>query len=184
MKTKIPFQGFYNSVHDMYIDDALESAYSDDHGNVDQEKFDDAFSKIDFKAVHEKYAKTYTEEFSKEFNIKLKFSSLWSPKYYNYETDEIICEIELSEVERIFNETNDKNLRESIRDKFTSCSGFISHYKNDLDLWPKNLEEWDMNQVYALIDAYVNQECDFHDKEIYLVENTHEMIYEFLPAES
>lgn len=179
METTIPFMGFYNSVHDAQIDDVIEMEASDPETgcHVDQEKFDEIFSKTDFKAVHEAYAKEFCERFAEEIEVKLTFKLLSSPKYYNYETDRIIAEIELPEVERIFNSVGKNILQEKIAERFTSRSGFISHYPNSLDKWPKDLAEWDLNHIGTLIEVYAESIHGWdHDKEVYLIDSAFEIV--------
>lgn len=159
--TTLPFQGFYNSVHNSEIDDTFERIFSDSRGEAIPALAERAFDLVNWKAVFVEYAKEYAQAFSEGFKIKdMVFDELNSPKYYNYETDRIFVKIPLSEVKRIYSEVDKVFLEDRIKARFTSCTGFISHYSNKLSEWPEDLEEWDHNQVGTLLEAYANQESD------------------------
>ena len=161
MLTTIPFQGFYNSIHDAELDDTLERMFSDrDTGCQRNEKLEArVHDKCRWHLVHNAYALSYANAMADEFKIAMTFESMKSPKEYNFTTDVIYCEISLDEVKRIRAETNEKAFRDKIRERFTSYDGFISFYSNDLDDWDE-IETWDHNEVGTLIAAYVEQESE------------------------
>lgn len=162
MKTYIPFSGFYNSIHDEELDRALDDIFQNDNGDIYTSLRDKAFDSMNWKNVHTEYAKKYTKGFATNFEIDLAFSELSSPKYYNFETDRIFCDIEFSEVERVFGLTNKIQLEKLIKENFTSYDGFHSFYSNELSTWLDTpLKEWDLNQVGTLIECYINQETRF-----------------------
>jgi hypothetical protein len=181
METTIPFSGFYNSIHSDELDAALESNFSDSNGSPIPSLVERAFPLIDWESCHVDYARKYTECFAEKFNLKtLKFKMLCSPKYYNFETDRIICHIDKLEVRRILSKVDKITFTQLIKDKFTSCSGFISHYPNDLTEWPDALSTWDHNQIGTLIEAYVRGKYprDFDSYAEYeLMNNAHEHAY-------
>ena len=165
METSIPFQGFYNSIHDSECDHALEQMFSDRrtgcHPNNGLEA--QVHRTIDWRQVQTDYAQEYAENFADEFKLPtLKFTEMQSPREYNFTTDRIFCDISLEDVQRLWNETNTPALRTLARDKFTSRSGFSSFYDPDIDTWGP-LEGWDLNQVGTLIEAYADQETNSSD---------------------
>ena len=157
MITTIPFSGFYYSVHDANCDDALRTAFSDALGATREDIFYLAQRKVDWSAVHEKYAAEYSENFADEFHIKIEFDSMKRPMEYNFSTDVIYCTIEPGEVQRIFAAVDNSTLDEVARETFTSRSGFISCYAPDFSTWGA-ITEWDRNQVGTLIRAYALQQ--------------------------
>lgn len=161
MLTTIPFSGFYNSFHDGELDHTLEQMFSDrDTGCQRNEGLEARVQdKCRWGLVHTTYALNYANALAAQFKIAMKFESLQSPKEYNFDTDRIFCEIELDEVKRIRAETNEKALRDKVRERFTSRSGFISFYSANLDEWDE-IETWDHNEVGTLIAAYVEQESE------------------------
>lgn len=158
VKTVIPFSGFYHSFHDQDLDHSLDMVCSDSTGCHTYETVRERmFDLIDWKKAHKLYAQKYTDLFSREVGIDLSFEALISPRYYNYETDRIFCWIPMEEVERIYNAVPKKDLEKKIKDRFTSCDGFISHYPNDLSLWG-DLDIWDHNQIGTLLEVYADLE--------------------------
>lgn len=157
-QTTIPFSGFYYSLHDSELDRALEFMFTNDRGDPYPGLVERAFDLVNWRAVHFEYAKRFAENFATTFELEtLKFSDLVSPKFYNFETDRIFCEISVHEVIDLFYKIDEKILREKIKLNFTSYDGFLSHYPNDLDRWPKSVTDWDHNEIGTLIQAWVEQ---------------------------
>ena len=90
----------------------------------------------------------------KETGIKLnaKFSALVSPRSYNFTTDRIFVKIPLRAVKELYKYVGAEKLNKAIEERFTSYDGFMSFYDNSLAAWPKNLNEWDCNQIGTLLE--------------------------------
>lgn len=158
MLTTIPFSGFYESLHDNAINDALKQEFSDDLGNENAELSYRAWESADWHEIHKGYAKEYSESFGHEFGIKsLSFESLRCPKEYNFTTDRIFCNIDYAELCGIVKTFNLNDFSAFVRERFTSRDGFISFYSADLAEWGK-VETWDHNQVGTAIEFYAIQE--------------------------
>lgn len=157
MLTTIPFSGFYNSVHDSNCDEVLRRTFDNDRGDVREDIFYLAQDKVDWRAVYNNYAAAYAGNFADEFQIKMEFEGMKSPREYNFSTDIIYCTIEPGEVQRIFAAVDKSILDEVARETFTNRSGFISFYNPDFSTWSA-VTVWDHNQVGALISAYVLQQ--------------------------
>ena len=161
MITTIPFSGFYCTLHESALDDAVEQMFSTDgcvvnHGLVDRAQFE-----CEWRDVMKSYAKEYAEQFSREFDIPLEFDSMESPKYYNFTTDRIFCRVPLEVCIRLESELPDNALADQAREMFTSRDGFTSFYSPDVESWG-DIAEWDHNQIGCLIEAYVlHQNPDF-----------------------
>lgn len=157
-QTTIPFSGFYYSLHDGELDRALEMMFTNDCGDPYSKLVERAFDLVNWRDVHFEYAKRYAENFASKFELEsLKFVDLLSPKYYNFQTDRIFCEISVYEVIDLFTKVDESILRKRIKSNFTSYDGFLSHYPNDLDRWPKSVTDWDHNEIGTLIEAWVEQ---------------------------
>ena len=130
---KIPFSGFYNSIHDGVIDSALEyeaECYADsdkandiilDALNVNHyDKIREALSKVFVEGVNELFWYEYG------INLGLEFESLKSPKFYNYSTDEIYCYVDNDKInELVILLDNENGFIEVLKDKYQSRDGFI-----------------------------------------------------------
>lgn len=151
MLAVIPFSGFYYSVHDDALDQALAQMFWDDNGNINDGLLSRAFDMVNWTGVHNAYAKDYTENFGLHFKLpSLKFESLSSPREYNFTTDRIFVEISTDEVRRIFSEVPRLELRIKAEEMFTSRSGFTSYYDPDYSTWG-GVEDWDHNQLLCLL---------------------------------
>ena len=130
---KIPFSGFYNSIHDSIIDSALEY---ESECYADSEKANDIILDVlninHYDKIREELSKVFAEGVSElfwyEYDIKLnlEFDSLKSPKFHNYSTDEIYCYIDNDKInELIALLDNENDFIEVLKDKYQSCDGFI-----------------------------------------------------------
>ena len=146
----IPFSGFYNSIHDDILDQAVELFTEDDKYSAD-----DFMMHTDWYEVRIKYARKYTQGLSNLTGVEFKFKCLVSPKFYNYETDRIVGEIEISEIQTLKERVNSETLVKLIKDNFTSRSGFISFYPNDLSKWDSDVTKWDCVQIGTLFEAFI-----------------------------
>lgn len=178
MLTTIPFSGFYETLHDSNLDQALDNMFSDyDTGcDIDHDLRDKAYDLVNWSAVHQAYAKKYAEQFAYHFKIdSLKFESMQSPKFYNYTTDRIFCTIDESEVRAMLAKVDAADFAKLVKETFTSRDGFISSYSPDLEDWG-DVADWDHNQVGTLLQAYVNQvngsEFDYYAEQA-LIEDWH-----------
>lgn len=146
---KIPFSGFYNSIHSENIDQVVNT----DIENLTEEQQGDISSNFNYTSkLLNLYSKLYLKHISKVLDIELIFESLISPKEYNFETDAIFAYISEKDLLKINTDTDLKLLTEYIRENFASHDGFISYYSNDISKWDANILEWDHNQLYCLID--------------------------------
>jgi hypothetical protein len=179
LKTKIPFSGFYYSIHSEILDYELNWITSDTDSSMSKKELESLEDKINWEDVHIAYVQKYLDVFKYDTELfSLKFIKLWSPKYYNYETDEIIAEIDFLDVKKMRRAVTTESLRKAIKARHSSCDGFISHYPNDLDLWEKSLSKWDMNQIHTLMHCYLetlNNEFEYRIAE-HLTDNAYEMI--------
>jgi hypothetical protein len=92
-KVIIPFAGFYESVHDGALDDALRQMFADDTGDC-WEPFENlmykAHDSISWGLVRRAYAEEYAKRFADFVGLEsLKFEALSSPREYNFSTDRV-----------------------------------------------------------------------------------------------
>tara|TARA_Y100001938_G_scaffold84951_1_gene116686 strand:+ start:234 stop:731 length:498 start_codon:yes stop_codon:yes gene_type:complete len=120
IKTSIEFGGFYGeSIHNLYI----ENLINDDHDNIDWNIIENNYIK--------KYCYLLSSFISKKYNLDFNFKniSLYSPEFYNYETDTIDCQITNEQVNRlnkIF--LNDDYFIQHLKQRTKSYDGYISYY--------------------------------------------------------
>lgn len=159
MEILVPFAGFYNSVHDDALTEALKQSFTDrDTGcHVNDELFNHAQDSISWGLAFAKYAAAYVENFAEEFGVKLTFKMVCSPREYNFSTDRIIAEISPEDFAELMAKVKPEIFADVCREMFTSRSGFISFYSPDSEDWGDQ-SEWDHNQTGAVLAAWVAQQ--------------------------
>jgi hypothetical protein len=103
----------------------------------------------------------WVKAFSKETGVPMEMESLSSPREYNFTTDRLFVLIPEQECRRLHSELFDSEEFADVVDGwFSSRDGFASFYSNDLESeeWRKPVEEWDHNQIGALLAALVDKE--------------------------
>lgn len=157
--TTIPFSGFYNSIHSEAIDYAGESLCEDPDGYPYANIAEMLVDHVDWSQVFCNYSETYVAWFSKKYELQdpLIFDELRSPKYYNFETDRIFCYISRQDLARMLCSVRGERLNRAIKERFTSCSGCISSYPNNIKDWPP-IRDWDHNHVGTVLAAFCEQQ--------------------------
>ena len=163
----IPFQGFYDSIHSMHLEDTYNRYFEDDSGE-EIEGLDVPCHDWNAKLLTE-YAKLYVTSFTAEIGLEFTFEELTSPREYNFGTDRIFCKISEDSIIRMLKDTDQETLERVIKDRFTSYDGFVSFYSNELADWPNRVIDWDANQLDTLLAAYIEVNHDF--EEIYSMDN-------------
>jgi len=196
LESTIPFEGFYESVISADIEheiDSLTQYYSElyDLNEFEAELLCNSFLNINSYKFYNQIAKDYTNfyidalnERLKGFTLKATYNCFESPKEYNFETDKIFIEIEenhaLDFIEHIVKNYK-KELEKKIEDRFKSRSGFISFYKNSIDLWTKDFKEWDCNMIGTCFELFDLEEEDInYSLREYLTESISENLYNTL----
>ena len=163
MKTTIPFQGFYESIHMACIEDVEEHLFTSYADDTNYEELKNHFSSAcRYSVVFEKYAEFFTESFAKKFDIAIKFNSLTSPREYNFRTDQIHIDVAYSEIYRIRKSVTDAQLQSVARRELTSRPGFMSFYDPEIETFGP-LKTWDSARLSILIMAYIENHGNFDD---------------------
>lgn len=123
------------------------------------------YQHVDYSVVREEYARFYVDCLKDEINMKsMKFEEMVSPREYNFETDRIFVSVSRSDLFKMLNDVQGYALNETIKQMFTSRSGFVSYYSNDISEWPP-IDEWDHNHVGAVLAAYLKKNHpDFEER--------------------
>lgn len=171
MKTFIPFQGFYISIYD----DQLDYVHEQDVENLEEQYpnvapsniSDEIYNRTDWKKAHEIVAKAYVQYFNDYVkgetgvDLGLTFVELVSPKFYNFGTDRILCEIPLESVKALRMSTPNSTFAHMIWESHTSRDGFHSFYSNNIHHWlAKNLEDYDANEVQTLLMSWMEHHLE------------------------
>ncbi len=158
MKTELPFQGFYNTIHGWYSEDSVTSWFQDDSGDV----YDDFWenSNVDWFEVRKRYIKEFTEnvflrlgEIHSELKLNMeqvvalgKAAKLDSPREYNFANDAIILELPNEYAEKLLDLA-------------------VEHYLPQLqEFWKAHSTAYD---GYCPFYCYQDFELDFQDRDLY-----------------
>lgn len=170
IKLEVPFQGFYNSIHSLNIDNAFEQEHTDDGGELDTDACQELHDTTDMQKVYVEYAKHYVEQLNSELQFDLTFNQLHSPREYNFETDTIevlIAEDDLDVMFKVLCAKYNKELRAFIANELEPRDGFIPHYSNDLNDWLDdcNYEPSALAtpQITLLLAVYISECTDFDE---------------------
>ena len=199
LESTIPFDGFYESFISADIDHQIGQQIEWDCDLYDLNESEEEILYNNYLTVNTSYfynqiAKDYTNFYIDELNERLKgftlkatYKCFCSPREYNFETDRIFIEIEENHavdfIEHIVKNYK-KELEKKIQDMFTSRSGFISFYKNSIDLWTKDFKEWDCNMIGTCFELFDLEEEDInYSLSDYLTESISENLYDTLDKE-
>jgi len=163
---QIPFEGFYESVCDMLLDDEInyhiESLQDENPGYDDYPNYH-----VDFNYLAKEYVKAYSEWLIANGypEISLEFESLSSPREYNFTTDRIFCYINQNVIETYYKLfLANENSQQLINDMFNSRDGFSSFYSDFVNNWKTvPLVDWDYNQLMVLLPETENYHALWED---------------------
>ncbi len=177
LESTIPFDGFYESFISDDIDYQIGQQIEWDSDTFDLNESEEEIIKDNYLTVNTSYfynqiAEDYTNFYIeilnrrlKGFELKATYKFFTSPREYNFSTDRIFIEIEENhaiDFIKYIIKNYKKELEEKIKQRFTSRDGFISFYKNSLDLWPKDYSEWDFNQIGTCFGLFDLEEEDIN----------------------
>ena len=176
LESTIPFDGFYESFISADIDHQIGQQIEWDCDIYDLNESEEEILYNNYLTVNTSYfynqiAEDYTNFYIDELNerlegftLKATYKCFESPREYNFTTDRIFIEIEENhaiDFIKYIIKNYKKELEEKIKDRFTSRSGFISSYKNSLDLWIDDYSEWDCNMIGTCFELF-----DLEEEEI------------------
>jgi hypothetical protein len=177
IKTYLPlFGGFYGTL------------FEPDTSNFEHE------NKCDFNFDNSQYEIDVVKECINfiaencEFIKSIKFENIVSPKTYNFSNDSANVSIELNRVafKRYLND-NSEALDKYLKDRYTSRSGFYSHYGNSVELWKEetsNFKMLDGHYLGSLLNFYfLNESIEEYDMYNYVSERIYAECYcELIPT--
>ena len=177
LESTIPFCGFYESFISDDIDYQIGQQIEWDSDTFDlnedeQQILSDSYLSVNRKYFYNQIAQDYTNFYIeilnrrlKGFELKAKFNLFTSPREYNFKTDRIFINIEKNhaiDFIKYIIKNYKKELEKKIKDRFTSRDGFISFYKNSLDLWIDDYSEWDCNMIGTCFELFDLEEEDIN----------------------
>lgn len=81
----------------------------------------------------------------------LKFEEIQSPKYYNFTTDRLFVETHAKSFQALLDVAHTSpSFSRLVHRRHSSRDGFISHYANDSEDWPREVDDCDHNHLSTL----------------------------------
>ena len=130
------FDGFYNT--NLFNDNMLcnleyidkQEGYLEDNQSYDVDNFQEYKKEVSDNAVYELFNTLENNDIIKSMKLK----DVYSPKYYNYETDSLIIkmDINLRALKTFCFKTNRDMFNKYLKENFTSYSGFVSFVDNNI----------------------------------------------------
>ena len=158
MIISIPFSGFYESWHMAYMEDEVEQIAADT--GLDEDKLWDL---IDHQRWQAEVALEYSLYLQDQLGFRGEFKELWSPKFYNFQTDEIRVEASEFTLQAIKTKAlQSDGFRDYVLEVCSDRPGFISYIPNRLRDWPT---EWD-ERLYSIALEFLvlDEDEDMEDR--------------------
>ena len=154
----LPFVGFYGSI----LSDALDNIVE----NYDEyaEHTSQTWSAI-YKQAAKSYADRYNELFLEEtgINLEIEFVELWSPQFYNFETDRIYVTVDVDSLEKVISEIGIEEIRKKLREQYKPSSGF-SPFSSTLEAIEKDWENFpELFWSDIILELIFNSELIYND---------------------
>ena len=104
--------------------------------------------------------------------IKAEYQSFISPKFYNFENDSIYVEYTYDSLDVLIAWIRDNvdDVSKELKNRYTSCDGFISHHSIYVNEWIDVLDI-DSHKLGAMLDIYLTIEDDIDQIESEMYEN-------------
>jgi len=131
ISTEIGFGGFYNTIHDAMVNEAVASELGLDieSDEANQELWDYPH----FAHYQHQYCMQWLWKFNGEFETEIRLTNIASPKEYNFDTDVMLVEVSDKDFKTLITYIKDNELKEklfeTIRVRTTSRDGYAAFYK-------------------------------------------------------
>ncbi len=168
MKIHIPFSGFYGTVHGDNLDECIHQFFRNEAGGDSNDGLVHRAQECCFQHFFVEYSRRYTESFSTEFGLStLNFLALQSPREYNFITDRIVCDIGGMELMQIRKNVEPRALAAYVKERLAPANGFLPFYSDDVADWPDDVVNWDIGQIYLLMEVFAGWHFDLDGYEEY-----------------
>ena len=160
------FPGFCNTMFEPCEDNEIYSHNQEHDTDLSYDDFN-----WDYDDYQDRVASAFVESFEREFKdivpgVDIKFQNVVSPKEYNFRNDSINIEVNMNFLDFMLIVNNNKeNIRDYIRQNYTSRDGFISWHSNDVEDWcnPDYIMEKPEHRIGALMEALAQHYIEFDD---------------------
>lgn len=156
---------------DYYINEDFENGDSE----YNAEQFWDNFDNDKYKAKIQELAADflmYEIDDNNGNEIKIEAGELYSPKYYNFDTDNIELTVEFDKVKILNNVFKDVNAFDTfLKENYSSYDGFCSFIANNFEEWYIDYKDEKETAIGALL-TYLFKDSEYEESfNMYVYEN-------------
>ncbi len=96
-----------------------------------------------------------------DLGITAEYQELISPRFYNFSNDSINVVYNYNSLDTFIDwiVENRESVEKELKERYTSCDGFISYHSTDIEEWIEDLET-DSHKIGAMLDIYFSIEYD------------------------
>lgn len=167
IKTYLPlFSGFYNTIWQSDDKEQMEVSYINEQRSakgLEPINWDDCqFEYNDYQMDVVKGIAQYLERELKTFVSDITVERIVSPKEYNFRNDSanVVITLSMDNVKAIkkYLIDNSEQFAGYLKDTYTSCSGFISSYPNNIEEFMTNKPLKDSHKLGSILQFICNNE--------------------------
>ena len=167
MKITLPlFPGFYNTRLDYLMESGIEQRldYLMESG-IEQRNADEVLNDYNFPVARIAICKAWVHALNDELGTAFEFADLWSPREYNFSTDQLSVNLSPGDVEKLQTFHDSAELRGIIMEELKPRDGFAPFYSDDPqdEEWTRPIDQWEPAQLPLLIQALILSELGIDD---------------------
>lgn len=153
-KVIIPFAGFYCTEFDEALNYQLEQ--DSEHAELTPDELNE---RVNWKATHQKVAESYATQWLSDMKWEgARFHSLWSPREYNFESDQVIVEVPAHHLKKLEKFVVTSEFQQWLQETYTSRDGFISFVDTNVSRWPDEFGQKEYSVILQYLEAELPHE--------------------------
>ena len=173
------FQGFYES--ELYNSN---TEYSFNTNSDDEQRYELQDWEGFTQAVARAHADLLFDNLKQKEQIikSIEYKGLYSPRYYNFETDKLnlIIDCDVEALKKYCFEDNKAEFDVYLHDNFTSYDGFISFVPNNVKEFMSEYEDDTERMLNVMIEYYLLENLDLETYEYATVEYAQDCLYDYM----
>ena len=172
------FPGFYESI--IYNSDTVY--YVQDYFDDDLERDIADFDKFQNEIANEAAKLLAQNLASREVVKSIDYKGLWSPQFYNFETDKLKLkvEVDIGKLNKYCFVWEKQKFGEYLKDNFSLRDGFISFIANNIDDFKTQLKSDKNRCIQVMVEFYLLNSLDLDSYMENLVSVANEVLFENL----
>ena len=163
-----PFSGFYETVHGGKVEDTARIYYTDDQDNEIEE------DNKNYQKTYIEYCKNWVMHLSEEIknndfvkDINIIFKDLESPKFYNFENDRLVMNIDIVSIQKIQDliiKDYSEELEIELKEQFTPRDGYSPFYPNTTKEFLLHKQDHNTRKIY--FDIFLKSVLSIDDDDL------------------